>query len=129
METVIGRRVELEFSDWRPGDQRYFVADSRRARAELGLKRRGPGAKASRPWPPGCRPSVRRAAHRRGGRLMAPTPLHLFMTTDAVGGVWQYALDLARGLETHDVRTTLAVPGPRAQGDQLAQAARVPACG
>jgi CDP-paratose 2-epimerase len=43
METVIGRRVELEFSDWRPGDQRYFVADTRRARAELGLK-------AARPW-------------------------------------------------------------------------------
>jgi CDP-paratose 2-epimerase len=35
--------VDLEFSDWRPGDQRYFVADSRRARAELGLK-------PARPW-------------------------------------------------------------------------------
>jgi CDP-paratose 2-epimerase len=43
MEATIGRRVDLEFSDWRPGDQRYFVADSRRARAELGLK-------PARPW-------------------------------------------------------------------------------
>ncbi len=38
VETLIGREVQLEFSDWRAGDQRYFVADSRRAAAELGLK-------------------------------------------------------------------------------------------
>ncbi|MDP8917163.1 MAG: SDR family NAD(P)-dependent oxidoreductase [Pseudomonadota bacterium] len=37
IETVAGRKVELEFSDWRPGDQRYYVSDTRRARAELGL--------------------------------------------------------------------------------------------
>ena len=34
------------------------------------------------------------------------------MTTDAVGGVWTYALDLARGLRTHGVETVLAVTGP-----------------
>ena len=34
---VAGRQPELRFSDWRPGDQRYFVADTRRATAALGL--------------------------------------------------------------------------------------------
>ena len=52
--------------------------------------------------------------------------LHLFMTTDAVGGVWQYALDLARGLTAHDVRTTLAVLGPAPSDDQWADAQGVP---
>ncbi len=35
---ITGERIELEFSDWREGDQRYFVADTRKARRELGLK-------------------------------------------------------------------------------------------
>ena len=34
------------------------------------------------------------------------------MTADAVGGVWTYALDLARGLAETGVTTTLAVMGP-----------------
>ncbi len=38
IEALAGREVKLDFSDWRAGDQRYFVADTRRARAELGLK-------------------------------------------------------------------------------------------
>ena len=29
--------MPLDFSDWRAGDQRYFVADTRRADADLGL--------------------------------------------------------------------------------------------
>ncbi len=37
IEALVGRPVPLEFSDWRAGDQRYFVADTRRAQAELGL--------------------------------------------------------------------------------------------
>ena len=37
IEALIGREVKLDFSDWRAGDQRYFVADARRAHAELGL--------------------------------------------------------------------------------------------
>lgn len=35
------------------------------------------------------------------------------MTADAVGGVWTYALDLARGLRAHGWETTLAVNGPQ----------------
>jgi CDP-paratose 2-epimerase len=37
IEALLGRRIELSFEDWRAGDQRYFVADSRGLRAALGL--------------------------------------------------------------------------------------------
>ena len=37
IERVIGRRVALSFDDWREGDQRYFVADTRAIRASLDL--------------------------------------------------------------------------------------------
>jgi CDP-paratose 2-epimerase len=37
MEELIHRKVELEFSDWRAGDQRYYVSDPSAARRELGL--------------------------------------------------------------------------------------------
>ena len=35
---LTGRSADLRFSDWRPGDQRYFVADTRRAAVALGLE-------------------------------------------------------------------------------------------
>ena len=34
---LTGRAPDLRFSEWRPGDQRYFVADARRARAAFGM--------------------------------------------------------------------------------------------
>ncbi len=52
--------------------------------------------------------------------------LRVFMTADAVGGVWQYALDLAQGLRAYDTDTTLCVLGPRPQPEQLAAAKRIP---
>jgi glycosyltransferase involved in cell wall biosynthesis len=39
-------------------------------------------------------------------------PIRLLMTADAVGGVWTYALDLARALAPRGVETSLAVLGP-----------------
>ncbi len=39
-------------------------------------------------------------------------PLTVFMTTDAVGGVWQYSLDLAAELGARGIATILAVSGP-----------------
>lgn len=48
--------------------------------------------------------------------------LHVLMTADAVGGVWQYALDLAESLRRHGVETTLAVLGPAPSVDQQATA-------
>jgi CDP-paratose 2-epimerase len=37
IEDVIGRDIEVEFQEWRPGDQRYFVADASAVRGALGL--------------------------------------------------------------------------------------------
>ena len=34
---LLGRELDVRFSDWRAGDQRYFVADTGRIREELGL--------------------------------------------------------------------------------------------
>ncbi len=48
--------------------------------------------------------------------------LRVFMTADAVGGVWHYALDLAVGLRPHAVEVTLAVLGPDPSPDQQAAA-------
>ncbi|MBJ6123971.1 glycosyltransferase family 4 protein [Microvirga splendida] len=48
--------------------------------------------------------------------------LHILMTADAVGGGWQYALDLAGGLRPHGVKTTIAVLGPAPSADQQATA-------
>ncbi|CCJ08472.1 Glycosyl transferase group 1 [Methylocystis sp. SC2] len=53
-------------------------------------------------------------------------PLNLFMTADAVGGVFTYALDLARALSSLQVRTTLAVLGPAMSQRQRDAAAATP---
>ncbi|MCL4767276.1 MAG: glycosyltransferase family 4 protein [Hyphomicrobiaceae bacterium] len=52
--------------------------------------------------------------------------LRVFMTADAVGGVWQYSLDLAQGLRAYDTETTLCVLGPSPRTEQLAAARRIP---
>ena len=44
--TLTGRAPDIRFADWRAGDQRYFIADTRAAQAVLGL-----GAKV--PWQTG----------------------------------------------------------------------------
>ena len=43
---------------------------------------------------------------------MPMADLHILMTTDAVGGVWQYSLDLSRELTASGHGVTLAVLGP-----------------
>jgi glycosyltransferase involved in cell wall biosynthesis len=55
-------------------------------------------------------------------RLNRSARRRVFMTADAVGGVWQYAIDLARGLGTAGVETTLAVLGPAPSCDQRDEA-------
>lgn len=52
-------------------------------------------------------------------------PGRLLMTTDAVGGVWRYALDLARGLGEIGVETALLGFGPRPTRAQRNEAERV----
>jgi len=49
--------------------------------------------------------------------------MHVFSTVDAVGGVWTYALELARALP--DVSFSLAQMGPRPSAAQRSEAARL----
>lgn len=58
--------------------------------------------------------------------MSAPPPLHVLMTTDAVGGVWVHAVTLARGLCQHGDHVTLVIMGPRPRVDQLAELRKVP---
>jgi CDP-paratose 2-epimerase len=46
MSQLLGRDIDVRFSDWRAGDQRYFVADTRAIRETLGLS-------AAVPWKEG----------------------------------------------------------------------------
>jgi glycogen(starch) synthase len=50
---------------------------------------------------------------------------HVFATTDAVGGVWTYALELAQGASARGIETTLAVLGPSPSEAQVAQSAGI----
>ena len=49
----------------------------------------------------------------------------LLVTTDAVGGVWRYAVDLAGGLAERGIETVLAVMGPPADAAQRKEAEAV----
>lgn len=44
--------------------------------------------------------------------------MHILMTTDAVGGVFDYCVELIRGLQPHEVEVTLASMGPRPRTHQ-----------
>lgn len=48
--------------------------------------------------------------------------MNLLLTTDTVGGVWTYAIELARSLRPHGVRIALATLGAPLRPDQRAQA-------
>jgi glycosyltransferase involved in cell wall biosynthesis len=50
----------------------------------------------------------------------------VFITAEAVGGVWQYSLDVARGLSRLGHATILALTGPAATDEQHAAAAATP---
>jgi glycosyltransferase involved in cell wall biosynthesis len=49
------------------------------------------------------------------------TPLRMLMTLDAVGGVWRYAVDLARGLGQREVECLLVGFGPPPGPDKIAE--------
>lgn len=49
--------------------------------------------------------------------------MNILMTVDAVGGVWTYAMELARSLEPYGIGFTIAAMGPRPTHAQLAEAA------
>jgi glycosyltransferase involved in cell wall biosynthesis len=50
----------------------------------------------------------------------------VLMTADTVGGVWTYALDVARALQPLEVNVALATMGAPVSGDQAAEAASIP---
>jgi len=52
-------------------------------------------------------------------------PRRVLMTADAVGGIWHYALQLARGLTSSNVEIVLAVLGPPPAPGQRAAAAAI----
>ena len=56
---------------------------------------------------------------------LATPPTRVLMTTDAVGGVWRYSLELARGLTGAGTEVILAIMGPPATPEQLGEAAAI----
>lgn len=62
---LLGRELDIGFEDWRAGDQRYFVADTRAAQQTLGL---GPRV----PWRQGVERLAHWLAEARG--LSMPSP-------------------------------------------------------
>jgi glycosyltransferase involved in cell wall biosynthesis len=58
-------------------------------------------------------------------RHLESAPTRVLMTVDAVGGVWRYALELSRGLASGGTDVVLAVMGPPAAPEQLAEAAAI----
>ncbi|MDB5697327.1 MAG: glycosyltransferase [Alphaproteobacteria bacterium] len=52
--------------------------------------------------------------------------MRVLVTADAVGGVWTYAVDLARALVAHDVTVVLAVLGPSPSAEQQKKVAAIP---
>ncbi|NJC40354.1 glycosyltransferase involved in cell wall biosynthesis [Brevundimonas alba] len=57
--------------------------------------------------------------------MTAIQPRRVLMNTDAVGGVWTYALDLSAGLIARGIEVTLAVLGPAPQPGQRRAAERI----
>jgi len=53
-------------------------------------------------------------------------PKRVLVTADTVGGVWQYSLDLARGLSRLGIATVIAVMGPSPTQEQHAAAGAIP---
>lgn len=51
--------------------------------------------------------------------------MKVLMTSDCVGGVWTYALELARALAAHEVDVVLATEGPLPHDDQRDEAAGI----
>ena len=49
-------------------------------------------------------------------------PAHILMTADALGGVWQYSLELAAGLRQRGLTVTVALMGPAPSAAALAEA-------
>jgi glycosyltransferase involved in cell wall biosynthesis len=69
--------------------------------------------------PADARPDLGRVP---GAAGKEPPVRRVLMTADGVGGVWQYATDLAAGLASRGVEVLLAVMGPPLAADQRTEA-------
>jgi len=58
-------------------------------------------------------------------QTLTPAVRHVLMTVDAVGGIWTYAVDLARALGERGVRVSLALMGPPASDAQREEIAAI----
>ncbi|WP_245464199.1 glycosyltransferase family 4 protein [Rhizobium sp. NXC24] len=54
--------------------------------------------------------------------MQVSRPRRILMTVDAVGGVWRYAMDLAKALRPYDVETVFAGLGPPPSAEQSREA-------
>ena len=52
-------------------------------------------------------------------------PRRILMTTDTIGGVWTFALELARGLSPYGIEVILATMGELPGADQYREAAKI----
>jgi glycogen synthase len=57
---------------------------------------------------------------------LSPVNLRILMTTDTVGGVWMYAIELARTLRRHRIQVVLATMGRPPSAEQIRQARAIP---
>ena len=64
IEDLIGRPVDMSFSDWRAGDQRYYVSDTRAAMRDLALR-------PPTPWRKGVAALARWLQDERGLTVLA----------------------------------------------------------
>jgi CDP-paratose 2-epimerase len=74
IETIVGRAVDATYSDWRAGDQRYYVSDTRLATRELGLR-------PPTPWRKGVAALARWLENERG---LSSSAVPLPRTADAL---------------------------------------------
>ena len=58
--------------------------------------------------------------------MFSTQPKRILMTTDTVGGVWTYALELTRSLQAYDVEVLLATMGPYPTPAQREDAQSIP---
>ena len=55
--------------------------------------------------------------------LNGSAPSRILLTTDTVGGVWRYSLEIAAGFAAHGAAVTLVTMGPAPSGGQCAEVA------
>ena len=54
--------------------------------------------------------------------------MRVLMTTDTVGGVWTYAIELTAALAPHGIEVVLAAMGPQLTLEQRSRAERLQLC-